>query len=232
MASRPRALFPFAFLLAIAVGCTLTPRDRTQALLPDQFHFYYETLESDVDNRGSPGRGFDQEGDSFLFGLSWDLALPPAPGITREDLRSLLLEMRGLPAQGQADAGTGPAAIAQLSPESPLPVQAISGQVPARGPIRPPVPGAAAHAAPPEPPLVSGTVLDGRSGEPLSGALVLAPDGSETRSGDGGRFELRGLQPGLAGELVGTTEGGLQGRIRLRPLAAGRLEVVLRLYPR
>ena len=42
-----------------------------------------------------------------------------------------------------------------------------------------------------------------------------------------GRFVLRGLARGAAGELVATSEAGLSGKNLLRPLEGGPLEVVL-----
>jgi hypothetical protein len=78
-------------------------------------------------------------------------------------------------------------------------------------------------------PVVTGTVVDARTGKPISGALVRGPGGVETRSDASGRFVLRGLAPGAAGELVGTTEAGLRGKNLLRALEGGALEVVLHL---
>ncbi len=78
-------------------------------------------------------------------------------------------------------------------------------------------------------PIVTGTVLDARTGKPVAGALVRGPDGVETRSDARGRFVLRGLRLGASGELVGTTEAGLAGTNLLRPLEGGPLEVVLHL---
>ena len=76
-------------------------------------------------------------------------------------------------------------------------------------------------------PVVLGTVLDARSGKPVSGATVKAPGGLQAKSDEHGRFVLRGLALGTSGELVGTTQGGLSGKNRLRPLVGGPLEVVL-----
>lgn len=78
-------------------------------------------------------------------------------------------------------------------------------------------------------PVVTGTVLDARTGKPVAGALVRGPGGVEARSDAGGRFVLRGLALGASGELVATTEAGLRGKNLLRPLASGPLEVVLHL---
>ena len=76
-------------------------------------------------------------------------------------------------------------------------------------------------------PLVTGTVLDARTGKPVAGALVRGPGGVETKTDERGRFVLRGLAPGAAGELVATTDAGLRGANLLRPLDAGALEVVV-----
>jgi hypothetical protein len=75
--------------------------------------------------------------------------------------------------------------------------------------------------------VVTGTVLDARTGKPLRGALIRGPGGVEAKSDASGRFVLRGLALGSQGELVATTEGGLQGKNRLRPLEGGVLEVVV-----
>lgn len=76
-------------------------------------------------------------------------------------------------------------------------------------------------------PLVTGTVLDARTGKPVAGATVRAPGGQQATTDERGRFVLRGLALGTSGELVGTTEAGLAGKNHLRPLAGGPLEVVL-----
>jgi hypothetical protein len=91
--------------------------------------------------------------------------------------------------------------------------------------------GAAPRPAGPAP-VVFGTVIEASTGKPLPGARVRAPNGVEVVCDARGRFVLAGLEPGLSGELVGTSESGLEGRNRLRPLEPGRLEVVLYLRPR
>jgi hypothetical protein len=77
------------------------------------------------------------------------------------------------------------------------------------------------------PPLVTGTVVDARTGKPLAGATVRAPGGLEATSDARGRFMLRGLPRGTSGELVATTASGRTGKNRLRSLAGGVLEVVV-----
>lgn len=88
------------------------------------------------------------------------------------------------------------------------------------------LPESAAAATGPAP-LVTGTVLDARTGKPVAGATVRAPGGQQATTDERGRFVLRGLSLGTSGELVGTTEAGLAGKNRLRPLEGGPLEVVL-----
>src|SRR6185503_8427252 len=80
--------------------------------------------------------------------------------------------------------------------------------------------GAAPVAAGPGP-IVTGTVLDARTGKPIAGALVRGPGGVETKSDAQGRFVLRGLALGVSGELVGTSEAGLTGKNLLRALEGG-----------
>ena len=76
-------------------------------------------------------------------------------------------------------------------------------------------------------PVVTGTVLDARTGKPIAGARVVGPGGLETKTDAQGHFVLRGLALGAEGELVGTTDAGLKGQNHLRALAGGPLEVVL-----
>jgi len=78
-------------------------------------------------------------------------------------------------------------------------------------------------------PIVTGTVLDARTGKPIPGARVRGPGGVEAKSDARGRFVLRGLALGATGELVGTSEAGLSGKNLLRALEGGPLEVVLHL---
>jgi hypothetical protein len=76
------------------------------------------------------------------------------------------------------------------------------------------------------PPVVVGTVIDAATGAPVAGAAVVGPDGAEAVSDASGRFRLQGMPHGTQGDLRATA-GALEGAVRLRPLAGGRLEVVL-----
>ncbi len=134
--------------------------------------------------------------------------------------------------RGDKDTGDPATATADVSSRS------SSQKTPA------PVAGGAAHGvaeasgtqtagAPPAPPgptaTVVGTAVDAASGERLAGVRVLGPDGLETRTDASGRFELAGLPLGWRGPLLAEGPGGLKASLRLRPLTAGRLEVVVRL---
>jgi len=77
------------------------------------------------------------------------------------------------------------------------------------------------------PPLVVGTTIDAATGRPIAASLT-APDGTRATSDAEGRFRLR-LPLGTEGELVAETEDGRRGRVALRPLVGGELEVVLHL---
>ena len=79
------------------------------------------------------------------------------------------------------------------------------------------------------PPVVMGTVIEASSGKPVEGAVVRAPDGTETTTDAEGRFRLKGLAHGTQGPLTATL-GLLRGTVQLRPLEGGRLEVVLHLH--
>lgn len=77
------------------------------------------------------------------------------------------------------------------------------------------------------PPRVVGTTIDAATGRPVAASLT-APDGTRGRSDEQGRFQLR-LPLGTEGELVAETEDGRRGRVSLRPLVGGELEVVVHL---
>jgi len=72
-----------------------------------------------------------------------------------------------------------------------------------------------------------GTVLDRATGMPVAGARITLPGGRQERTDDQGRFRFEDLDPGLSGEVVARAEDGREGRVSLRPLRPGRLEVVL-----
>jgi hypothetical protein len=78
-------------------------------------------------------------------------------------------------------------------------------------------------------PVVCGATLDAETGEPLVGVLVEGPRGSRAVSDPAGRFELLGLEVGDSGLLKATRGAEYAGDLPLRPLAAGRLEVVFHL---
>ncbi len=80
--------------------------------------------------------------------------------------------------------------------------------------------------------VVTGTVLDGGTGAPIAEVRLTGPNGANAVSGRDGRFEMGGLRAGDEGEIAGKTDDGRSGSVTLRPLAAGRLEVVLKLYRR
>ena len=74
--------------------------------------------------------------------------------------------------------------------------------------------------------IVTGTVVDRGTGAPIEGARVKFPDGHETKTDAAGRFESDEMALGLAGEVTATA-GERRGVVVLRPLAVGRLEVVI-----
>ena len=82
------------------------------------------------------------------------------------------------------------------------------------------------------PAVVAGTVLDAATGEPLAGVRIEGPHGTRAVSARDGRFELSGLRAGEEGDLVAKGEGRPTHVRRLRPLAEGRLEIVIHLPPR
>ena len=77
------------------------------------------------------------------------------------------------------------------------------------------------------PAIVTGTTIEAASGTPLSGVLIEGPSGTQAYSDEKGRFELRGLSVGESGELIASNGEELRGKVRLRPLTGGELEVVL-----
>lgn len=79
--------------------------------------------------------------------------------------------------------------------------------------------------------VVTGTVIDAATGAPVAEARLRGPRDTRATSDDKGRFELRGLQVGDAGELEATTEDRRAGRVPLRKLRPGPLEVVVFVTP-
>ncbi len=77
------------------------------------------------------------------------------------------------------------------------------------------------------PPVVVGRTVDAATGRPIEASLR-APDGSTARSTIEGVFSIK-LPEGTAGDLIAETEDGRIGRIVLRPLLGGKLEVVIHL---
>ena len=75
--------------------------------------------------------------------------------------------------------------------------------------------------------VITGTVVDARTGAPVAGVPVEGPGGAQAVSDASGRFTLSGLPVGVTGELVARSEDGAEARNRLRALRAGTLEVVL-----
>jgi hypothetical protein len=78
---------------------------------------------------------------------------------------------------------------------------------------------------------VTGTALDAATREPLAGVAVEGPRGTRATSDASGRFRLSGVPVGEAGEVVGRAEGGLVGRVPLREVQPGGVEIVLFLRP-
>lgn len=91
-----------------------------------------------------------------------------------------------------------------------------------------PEPGAASSSGP-RTAILTGTVLDAASGEPVPDAVVEAPGGISVRTDAHGRFRLAGLPEGATGEIVARGPQGKEARNPLRPLRPGTLEVVLHL---
>ena len=79
--------------------------------------------------------------------------------------------------------------------------------------------------------VVKGVVVDVQDGEPLVGIRVEGPGGTRAVSDPRGRFILTGLEECLEGSVRAWRSDGWEGKIPLRPLKAGSLEVTLRLSP-
>jgi len=74
---------------------------------------------------------------------------------------------------------------------------------------------------------ITGSTLDVLTSEPIADVEVEGPLGNKTRSDGAGRFRLGGIPAGSSGELIGRTRDGSVGRVPLRPLEPGNLEVVV-----
>jgi len=79
---------------------------------------------------------------------------------------------------------------------------------------------------------VVGTVIDAATGAPVADVKVEGPNDHTARTDSRGRFELKNLEVGTQGEVKAVADDGRKGRVALRPLAPGRLEVVLHLSAR
>jgi len=80
--------------------------------------------------------------------------------------------------------------------------------------------------------LVVGSVIDAATGLAVPDIRLEGPEGSRATSDERGRFEMEGLRAGDSGEIVAVAPDGRRGGVTLRPLAPGRLEVVVHLYRR
>lgn len=88
------------------------------------------------------------------------------------------------------------------------------------------------NSRPGEEALVVGSVIDAATGRAVPDIRLEGPEGSRATSDDRGRFEMEGLRAGDSGEIVALAPDGRRGGVTLRPLAPGRLEVVVQLYRR
>ncbi len=75
--------------------------------------------------------------------------------------------------------------------------------------------------------IVCGSVIDLQSGAPAAGVSVAGPGGQTARTDDQGRFELRGLPLGTAGEVRARSNDGRVAVNVLVPLGHERREIVL-----
>lgn len=122
----------WTLLLGLALGgCASPAQDLGRLVWPDQFHFTYETADGELEGRA--GRAFDTQRDALQFGLSWDIS-PRNQGLSREDLRWLILELRQelAPKSAQAsEASTAEASapVVELPPE-PEPIEVVAEVLP------------------------------------------------------------------------------------------------------
>lgn len=138
----PRSLW-IPFLGLALAGCEATGQDVGRLLWPDQLHVTYETGENQLEAR----RNFDVDRQALLVGLSWDISTRNQ-GITAEDMRALLLELRHptapaatpVVATAAEPAESHPAeASAPVEPPPPEPEVVVS-QEPAPEPVPEPAP--------------------------------------------------------------------------------------------
>lgn len=88
------------------------------------------------------------------------------------------------------------------------------------------------NSRPGEEALVVGTVIDAATGQAVPDIRLEGPHDAHATSDERGRFEMEGLRVGDSGEIVAKAPDGRRGLVTLRPLRAGRLEVVVQLYRR
>jgi len=74
---------------------------------------------------------------------------------------------------------------------------------------------------------IVGTTLEAATGEALADVEIQGPLDSRAMSDKQGHFMLDDLPPGTTGEVEASARDGRKARATLRPLAAGRLEIVL-----
>jgi hypothetical protein len=74
---------------------------------------------------------------------------------------------------------------------------------------------------------IVGTTLEAATGDVLANVEIKGPNGAHAVSDKNGRFALEDLPPGTTGEVEGLARDGRKARATLRPLAPGRLEIVL-----
>jgi hypothetical protein len=79
---------------------------------------------------------------------------------------------------------------------------------------------------------IVGTVVDAATGSPVADVKVEGPNESSARTDSNGRFELKNLEVGASGEVKARLDDGRKGSVALRPLASGRLEIVLHVSAR
>lgn len=74
---------------------------------------------------------------------------------------------------------------------------------------------------------VVGTTLEAATGEVLPDVEIKGPAGSHAMSDKKGHFALEDLPAGTTGEVEALAHDGRKARTTLRPLAPGKLEIVL-----